>query len=318
MNWRRALTALFVSLLLPGEVLAQELAVHFMNVGQGDGTLIVCPNGNRILVDAGSAGGGDAQAVRSYFLANLDAVNPSLNTLVITHPDTDHYNFLDDLLSGVTVGNIFRVGVESDYSTWFWTWLGNFRADHGTVLDHDYFDPEGTPNPNIDCGSADIYVLAASIQASDSRKNALSIVLLVSFEFFDVILTGDATFDTEAAILARYSDGWLDSEVLKIGHHGSETTSTGDLWLQTIQPQTAVASAGFTNSHQHPRRSVIRRVDDYTIDVVPHRFRYGWRTLGVRRYWTTNQYREAIFHTGTNGNILIQSDGNSYSIALNQ
>ena len=93
-----------------------------------------------------------------------------------------------------------------------------------------------------DCGDADVFILAADIQASRSPKNARSIVVLISYGDFDVMLMGDATFDTEDAILERYPEDWLDVEVLKIGHHGSSTTSTSLDWAETVQPKLAVAN----------------------------------------------------------------------------
>ena len=313
----QSLAPILFSALLASTATAQTLELHFINVGQGDSTLIVCPNGNRILVDAGSTGGADIPAIQTYFNARVGTNTPQLDTLVITHGDADHYNLLDDLLPGVTVGNIYRVGVESDYSTGFWTWLGNFRTNRGTVLASDYFDDQNTPNPNIDCGAANVHVLAASVVSSTSRKNAASIVLLISFNLFDVILTGDATFATENVIIGRYGN-WIDVEVLKIGHHGSETTSTSDTWLQHVRPWTAVASAGYHNSHQHARRDVIRRLQPWTISAQPHQIRYGWRTGQVRRLWTQGNYRESIYSTAVNGNVVITSDGTSYTILLDQ
>jgi len=100
--------ALTIVLALPLTALGQQLEIHFINVGQGDSTLIVCPNGHRILVDAGSSAGADVPTIQTYFQSHLGTNTPRLDTLVITHADRDHYNLLDDLLPGVTVGNIYR------------------------------------------------------------------------------------------------------------------------------------------------------------------------------------------------------------------
>ena len=81
----QALAPILLSALLTSTATAQQLEIHFIDVGQGDSTLIVCPNGNRILVDAGSLGGGDKQKIKTYFNKHLGSNTPQLDTLVITH-----------------------------------------------------------------------------------------------------------------------------------------------------------------------------------------------------------------------------------------
>ena len=77
------------------------LELHFINVGQGDCTLVKCPNGQAILVDCGSIKDGDAGQVRDYLLGQLDVDNPRIDLLVVSHPDQDHYNFIPDVLFDV-------------------------------------------------------------------------------------------------------------------------------------------------------------------------------------------------------------------------
>lgn len=229
---------------------------------------------------------------------------------MVTHPDKDHYNLLPDVLAGVDVGHVYMVGPPSEHDADdVDTWLAAFSASKRTELSQTTFDPAGTPNSAITAGDADVYVLAGNIQATDSPVNARSIVLLVDYDDFQVILTGDATFDTEETILSRYNDAWLDVAVLKLGHHGSSTTSTSADWLEATRPELAVASAGYDNTYGHPRKSVVEAASNYTTDDAAHPIRWGWWNAGHAEYGNVDDYEEAVYSTATSNTIVVTSNG---------
>jgi competence protein ComEC len=294
---------------------ADSLELHFIDVGQGDSTLVKCPGGFTILVDCGSTGGGDPDVIRAYLLDQLDPVLPRIDALVITHPDRDHYNLLPEVLAGVQVDHIYKVGppVEHDANDTD-VWLLDFPVASRTIWDDTAFDAPGSPNAAFNCGAANVYLLAANIDATRSPSNARSIVLLIDYLDFEAVLTGDATFDTEAAILDRYPVDWLDVDVLKLGHHGSSTTSTGSDWLAAVRPELAVVSASHGNSYGHPRRSVIEAVEDYTDSREPHRLRWGWSENNRAQYADLDAYVEAVYSTATSGTVVVTSNGQQYEI----
>lgn len=292
-----------------------RLQVHFIDVGQGDSTLVICPNDRSILVDSGSSAGGNVDLVRDYILEVLDQHERRINTLVITHPDSDHYNYIPDMTNGVHIDRLFSVGTNEDYRTSFSDWLDDYSDNRETVLQFDYFDTIGTPNPNIDCGDAEVYVLAAATESSFSRKNTMSIVLMIRYGDFEVLLTGDATKKTEESIISRYNNEWLDVDLLKVGHHGSLATSTTQQWADIVKPEVAVISAGYRSSHGHPRTEVLERLDDYTLDnAVPHRMSSATGVRGDYTWHDVDGYTERIYLTNTNGNVVVTSDGNGYSV----
>ena len=299
----------------PTAAIQTDLEIHFIDVGQGDATLVVCPDGTNILVDVGSLGGGDSDLIRDYILEQLDRHERRVNALVITHPDNDHFNLIPSVLAGVPIDHLYRVGEIDDYANaTFRSWLNDFGNQRTTILEAADFDPLDQPNSRLDCGPADVWILAAAESASLSPKNTMSIVLMVRHGEFEAILTGDATRATEAAIIDRYPNDRLDVEVLKIGHHGSLATSTGQAWADVVRPEVAIASAAFTNRFGHPRKEIVERLDDFTVETDAHRMRHATGTQGDYVFETVADYREAIYSTAVNGNIVVTSDGQTYSV----
>ncbi len=295
---------------------AGSLEIHFIDVGQGDSTLVLCPNGRSIFVDAGSISGAEEDAIRDYILGQLDEHERRINMLVITHPDRDHYNLLAEVLRGVPIDHIYRVGDLEDYRQSFQEWLNDFAANNVTVLQSGAHNPVEQPNQRMNCGGAQVWILTAAVEANKSRKNAMSIVLMVRYGDFEAILTGDATRDTENVIIGRYPAAWLDVDVLKIGHHGSLATSTGVPWASTVKPRTAVVSAAYVNGFGHPRKEVIERLDDFTVDTDPHMMRTATGTKPNYIFENVDDYRESIYSTAVSGNVIVTSGGNGYAVTI--
>jgi beta-lactamase superfamily II metal-dependent hydrolase len=296
--------------------LAGTLELHFIDVGQGDSTLIVCPNGQIILIDLGSLSRPNIKAIRQYIFQQLDRRARKLDVLVVTHPDQDHYNLIPQILQDVGIAHIYRVGAPDDYSKSFQTWLRNRSSEIVTVLKTNRSEPVESPNAAMECGEADVWIIASSVEAKSSPTNAKSIVLMVRYGDFEAILTGDATHDTEDAILRSYPEDWIRADLLKIGHHGSLATSTSEKWAEAVSPKIAVVSAGYLNGFGHPRKEVLDRLAPYTEDIPGHAMRYAVR-MGADYLFTDDQdYREAIYSTSASGNIIVRSNGNGYSLEL--
>lgn len=294
-----------------------QLALHFIDVGQGDSTLIVCPDNSTILVDSGSTSGMPPAPVRDYITEVLGPDVDTIDHLVITHADADHYNLLPDVMRGFRIGHVYYVGFENDYnSPTFWTWLDGFSEDRRTRLTETYFDASDSPHRQMDCGEADVYVLAAAVRSNVSWKNAQSIVLMIRLGEFKAVLTGDATHATEDVILSRYDATFLDAHLLKIGHHGSLATSTSEEWANTIRPEVAVVSSGERNGYGHPRQEVVRRLESHTINDPARAHPFSSATRKNKKYiWhDTDDYDELIYGTASSGNIVVVSKGNGFSV----
>ena len=292
--------------------LGQDLEIHFVDVGQGDCTLVMCPNGKKILVDCGSGSNCTNVSASSYVRGLLDG---ELDALVLTHADTDHYGILQQVLKGITPAQIMRVdGPRNEYkSCGFEKWLERQEDTLHTPaegLPVDFHNSKDNPNTTLDCGEAEIFVLAANVQSSFSQKNTESIVLLLSYENFDAILTGDATRITEDKILKFHEDEWLRSEVYKIPHHGSSTTSKDQALGVAAQPLLAMTSNGFRNSYGHPRKKAIQKLLPFLAEAPSHQIRWCTSQSSCRKEMVDVHF----YTTATSGTIIVGSDGKSYWI----
>ncbi len=293
---------------------AGQLELHFLDVEQGDCTLIRCPNGLTVLIDCGSFGGSSiSNRARDYLLNQLPGME--IDIVVITHPDSDHYKLLPDVLNGFQIGKLLHVGVSDEHSVSNTDdWIESLSAVTDIIESHE-LDPANMQSDIFDSGEVEFHIIAADVASSVSSKNARSIVFRVDLGDFEAILTGDATFDTEEQVVVGYDSTFLDVELLKIGHHGSSTTSTSAGWIEFLRPKAAVVSAGFNNRFDHPRKVVIDRVANSTVEGAPEHFmRWGVRQQDRTDLQTISGYEEAIFNTASNGHIVVTTDGDKYKI----
>ncbi len=255
--------------------------------------------------------------------------------LVVTHADKDHYNLLTGVLSGIQVDLVLLPGEADsgavpderpfdDYPAGdFDDWLGKHPRVVRVGPDHE--SAPGKPSTLFGTGRTEFYILAANVPAKTKSpnftKNTRSIVLKVTHGRFDAVLTGDATFDTEEYILGRIAapssaaqPDWLDVELLKLGHHGSSATSSGDPWFARLRPEFGIASAGTDNSYGHPSRSVIQRGETHFGSAKAHPLRWGLKG-GTGNLRTESGYREAFWNTASSGTIRATSRGDQEGMA---
>ena len=227
--------------------------IVFLDVGQGDALAIRSPGGRWILVDTGPRGrtyDAGARVVLPY-LRRRGVVR--IEALVLTHPDLDHIGGAEAVVQALDVGYVLDpaqatgkdayVGVLEAASRDAVPWL-EARRDVSITLDGVQISvlyPNDSRTP-------------ASYGGTDS--NAQSVVLLVRYGEFEALLTGDAPVAVEEAIL---DDLPSDLEVLKVGHHGSNT-STSPLLLAQTSPEVAVISVGARNRYGHPHTDVLTRI----------------------------------------------------------
>jgi competence protein ComEC len=255
------------------------LEVHFINVGQSVSTLVVGPTGETMLIDTGHYND-DGEYVLSYLQAHdIDEID----YLVVSHNDADHIGgnaaiieYYETQADGI--GAIYDPGIAASTQT--------YESYLDAVEEHDvtlYQTREGDTIPfegaTVDVfGPPDPYL-------EDEARNENSIVLKLTHGQTSFLLTGDAEDDQEAYLIDTYG-AQLNSTIIKAGHHGSSSSTSGAI-LDAADPQAVIISSAYDSRYGHPTDEVLTRLSERSIPA---------------------------FWTATHGNIVLVSDGQGVSV----
>lgn len=241
----------FILLLLPLSALA-DLQLHFLDVGQGDCTIVVC-DGESMIIDGGPES--ESRVVCSYIRDTLGLTH--VDYLVATHPHEDHIGGLADVLNTVPVDMLYSPVSEWD-SSWFQKMKESAQAQ-GTQIE--------IPNDGdtLPLGGATVTVLHCWPDAGTfTTINDASIVTRIDYGDTAFLITGDAEYTAE---LMMVDSGLpLKADVLRIAHHGSDTSTTQE-FLDAVQPQYAIISVGSDNEYGHPAPEILLRLQHAYISV---------------------------------------------------
>ena len=251
-----------------------RLHVVFLDVGQGDGILIITPRGRQILID----GGPDPLKASRVLGGHLPFWDRSLDLVIATHSDEDHMRGLVEVVRRYQVGTVLEG--ESDDSSLYLEWR--------QALEENGSEPRSLHRAQVvDLGEpVRLEVLNPSIepfQDTRSDRNNNSVVLRLTYGDISFLLTADIEEEAEEVLLR--GSGVLTSTVLKVAHHGSRTSTT-PAFLAAVAPQVAVIQVGVENRHGHPHREVLDRLEE---------------TLGQDR----------VYSTARNGAVELVTDGRS-------
>ena len=248
----------------------EQIYVHFIDVGQGDAALVQTKDGN-LLIDAGTADSIDK------LTAYIDALGiDSIAYAIFTHPHADHIGGAAALLEKYDFDCVILPDAVSTSRT-FERMMEAIERETCEVI-------EGKAGVTFSLGETQVELLAPVFLDADDLNNA-SIVAKVSYGTVEFLFTGDAEKSSEADILDK-SAHRLDSDILKVGHHGSSTSSSKD-FLTAVTPEVAIISAGVYNEYGHPHAEVLTSL----------------ASLGT-----------TVYRTDKCGDIIVQTDGNVYSI----
>lgn len=242
----------------------RPLKVVFLDVGQGDSTFIQTPKGKTILIDAGDRKR-DFRTGRVVFDAAERVVLPALRSwginkldlIITTHFDRDHVGGVPMLLSELPVGSVMDNGRSSAAFPPYLQGISRHRIPHYQAI------------------SGESLVLEEGIVLKvlhpDPRtgffedKNNNSVVVKLSYGEIDFLLLGDLESEGEDRLVARYANE-LEAEILKVGHHGSKSSSTEPL-LSKVRPQVGIISCGRKNKFGHPHKQVVERLSGLGISI---------------------------------------------------
>ena len=230
-----------------------DLQVVFFDVGQGDSIFIETPQGVQVLVD-----GGKGRAVLRELGKKLSFFDRTIDMVVATHPDLDHIGGLPEVLTRYHVRSYLSSDINDD------------GADNRALLEA--LDNEGAivttvtkPQSFLLDKDVRLDVLFPDREVSAVDVNTGSVVLRLSYGSTSFLLTGDAPSAIETYLVSLYGET-LKSTVLKLGHHGSNTSSSL-AFLGYVSPEYAVVSAGCDNSYGHPHREVLERLQSFEVTV---------------------------------------------------
>lgn len=236
---------IFLGFAVFAETESRELEIDFFDVGQGDAILIQTPTHHTILID-----GGRDTTVSQKIAAELPFTDKTIDLVILTHPDLDHVGGLPDVLRRYRVGTIISLDVSKD--------LGAYRA----MMDRAHADK--IPVVSVTAGDVirfapglEMLVLApekGKVQEEDLNNSSIVVKLIYNTRTW--LFTGDAAQESEDRM--RRSGRALFADVLKLGHHGSRFSSSA-AFLQAVDADSAVISAGAKNQYDHPHPEVLER-----------------------------------------------------------
>lgn len=245
----------------------EGMKATFFDVGQGDATLFQTEDAT-ILIDAG-------RHDRNEVVSLLESAGVGKIDLFIgTHPHADHIGQADKVLQAFEVEEVWMSGDVHTTQTFERTIAAISAADV------DYYEPRA--GEKFDIGSVAIEVLNPTELTGDFHDG--SIALRLQFGEISFLIMGDVEKDKEREILER--DHLLEATILRLGHHGS-STSTSMEFLDVVNPEVAIYSAGIDNKYGHPHQEVVSLIESREI---------------------------ALYGTDRNGHIVVTTNGETYEL----
>lgn len=263
------------------EELPEEISVHIIDVGQGDAILIMTESGN-MLIDSGDLGNTPRQKLTDYLTAHNVT---SFEYAVFTHTDADHIGSADYIVENYEVKNV----IMPDYAATTKVYSRLIEAiekkkDVNLILIGEDTEVCEQSGYTFTLGPITNTVMGPTKDFKDA--NEMSVVIKSVYGETSILFTGDAEHKSEEAMLEKYTKGELDCDILKVGHHGS-STSTTDEFLDAVSPEVALISCGDGNKYGHPNTETTDKLDMANIK---------------------------IFRTDHHGSIVITTDGVTYSV----
>lgn len=238
------------------EVSTPRDQISFLNVGQGDSSLIQSKEGDIIIIDCGPD-----DKVINQLEGKLGFWTKNIDMLIITHGDKDHYGGCRDIVDKYNVSKVMINGVFDTKNQSYQALLEYLKSKNIQVLPA----IENTFITLSDSIELQLLNPETNLWGQDIRDdNPESIVILLKSTKQSILLTGDADAGTEDKILTKYPQ--LDVDILKAGHHGSKT-STSEKLLDVITPEQVIISAGANNRYNHPHPDIINRIKNKDIDI---------------------------------------------------
>ncbi len=246
------------------------VSIYFLDVGQGDSSIIITPDDRVVMIDSGPN-----ESLILRYLQNLGI--SQIDLLIATHAHADHITGMDKIIAKYKPKAFIDPGIPHTTATY---------QRMITAVDKYDIDYYRGVSRKINLGSLSLTILPPAdslIKVSELNNN--SVVARLDFKDFSCLFTGDIEKEREGQLLTESRDN-LNVDVLKVGHHGSSSSSS-PLFIKSVGPKTAVICCGQGNKYGHPHQETISLLQG----------------LGIE-----------IYRTDLSGTILIKTDGIDYQI----
>ena len=246
------------------------LKIHFFDVGQADSILLISDN-KTMLIDAGNNEDGE------MLVKNIEQLGiKKIDYLIGTHPHEDHIGGLDDIILNFEIGTIYMPKIQTNTKT--------FEDVLDAIASKNLSISSPKVGDKFNVGNAECEVMSIGNQAKEEEDNLnlASIVIRTTYKNQSYLFMADSEEENEM------SRKWPKTNILKVGHHGSSTSSSQD-FLNQVLPQIAIIQVGKNNDYSHPHKEVIERL---------------------------KKLETLIYKTSEKGNILLESDGINNKISF--
>lgn len=239
---------------------SNNLTVSFLDIGQGDAIFIQAPNGAQVLIDGGAPDTGVIQKLK----LQMPLFDKTIDLVIATHPDNDHIGGLVDVFRDYQIQK-YMIPTSTQGDSAAWTELLSAVANENGMQQ---IRPLAGMRIILD-DARHIYIdiLHPFITTKSQDTNEHSVIAKLVYGETEFMLTGDATRANEHQLVTGYLPSVLDSDVLKLGHHGSKTSSSVE-FLRTTSPNVAVVSAGKNNRYGHPAPEIMQFVSALKIPTI--------------------------------------------------
>lgn len=247
----------FEQLFEPADDIGQSempVQVHVFDVGQGSSMLLQGNDGTNILIDAGRHDEASKQLLSS--LDKYIGTGGKIDLLILTHNDSDHIGLADEIVTYYQVGQVWMNGLDADSNVYLRTLEAIDKADVA------YYEPKA--GEQVEVGPFAIEVLHPDADSQSNNQNSESIVTRIAANGVVFMQSGDAGMADEKAILEQFSN--VSANVLVLGHHGSNTSSSRE-WIEAVNPDLAIYSAGVGNSYGHPSPETVQTIESLGIPL---------------------------------------------------
>ncbi|MBE6049731.1 MAG: MBL fold metallo-hydrolase [Clostridium sp.] len=233
-----------------GKEVNGKAEIHYLDVGQGD-SIYLKINDKDILIDAGPKSDSDKLIAQ---LKNLGI--DDLEMVIATHPHEDHIGGMVSVFKEYKVKSFYM----TDKAHTTKTFTNMLEAVKKQGLKHNILKSGEV----IDLGDGAKFDVFSPINKDYEELNDYSPIMKLTYGNSTFMFTGDAEVLSEKEVLNKFKASDLKSDVLKVGHHGS-TTSTSDEFLKAVNPKFAIISLGKDNSYGHPHKEIVNKLDSNKI-----------------------------------------------------